>query len=220
MKKTLLLFLFTAITYINSYAQEKQGIFFLKTGLGYFADIEQALQPGFGDVPPNIQINPDIEGNIQKGFALWTDFGYKLPSTGFITNASIMLATTIYEYNDGLGIYWDFKQQGRYLLIDIEFGRNIVIDRHEFIPYFGVSYRHFFSSFADYDVSINQNGMLVPFFPIIVEAEFKDLGISFKLDYNYLINHNLSFGVRGATNLVFAIGFESIIISPFICFRF
>lgn len=218
--RILLFFLFTILIYLEGSSQEKQDTFFLKTGLGYFADIEQALNPGFGDVPPNIQINPDVEGEIQRGFTLWVDFGYKLPSTGFITSVSVALANTTYEYNDGLGIYWDFNQQGRYLLIDLAFGRNLAISRHEFVPYIGISYRHFFSSFADYDVGINQNGTPAPFFPTIIEAEFKDLGMSFKLDYNYLINHNLSFGIRAATNLVFVIGFESIIVSPFISLRF
>lgn len=126
--------------------------FYLRTGYGYFANINQLLRPGFGDVPSYIKINPKVEGKAKNGSSAWFDFGYRL-NTGFTINGGISVSETKYYYNDGLGFYWDYRQADTYKIFDLSFGKEIKMNHIGINLSLGMIYQHYFTSFADYQVN-------------------------------------------------------------------
>lgn len=205
--------------YSFSVAQDLKPDFFLKTGYGYFGNVSQFLDPGFGDVPPYVMINPEVEGKIQNGSMIWLDFSHRLNS-GFTVGLNLTLADSRFSYNDGLGFYWDFKQTASYKIFDLSFGRELTAGGNGFTFSLGMLYRNYFSSFADYEIVPVLNQDPVISFPAIIESEFNDLGMSFKIDYTYTFKKHLLIGIRTGANLMFALGFENIILSPLIGMKF
>ncbi|MBK8566192.1 MAG: hypothetical protein IPN76_23335 [Saprospiraceae bacterium] len=187
--------------------------FYLRTGYGYFGNIHQVLSPGFGDVPSYININPAVEGKVKNGSTTWFDFGYKL-QTGFTINAGLVFAETKYNYNDGLGFFWDFRQSDSYKIIDLSFGREIKIKSFDINPSLGLVFQHYYVSFADYQVNPGPSPSVA--FPTIIDVSNNDLGMSFKTDFEYTFKNSLFVGVRSGIHLIFAFGFENVYFSPLI----
>jgi hypothetical protein len=193
--------------------------FTIKTGYGYFGDVSQYLNPGFGDVPPYIKVNPKVEGKIQHGKSVWFDVNYLLNS-GFTIGIAINYGNTHTYYNDGLGVFWDKKQITTHQIADISFGKEVRLNKHSLMFSLGMIYRYSFTSFSDYDVLLGSNNQPFPGPLTVIEVPAHDLGMSFKIDYTYKIKNQMLVGLRMNPNLVFALGFESFALSPYIGARF
>jgi hypothetical protein len=213
------IFLTFMLNFIN--AQTKYSI---GGGYGYFADIIQFIDPGYGDMPQWAKINPKVNGKIIGGNNLLFNTSMKL-QTGYNINVGLMKATTYSYFNDPLGIYWDVPITDNYFIIDIGFSKNLLNENSRITlePCLGILYRSYNSPSIDYGVTIYNDGntdYLEPAFPVFSTLEMQDIGLSFSNDILIkLASNKVQFGFKVYTYILFGIGIEAISISPILKFN-
>lgn len=183
-------------------------------GIGYYGDVLQFLSPGFGDNPDHINDNPKVYGKLLHGIAL--KCGYeRLLKTGFIFSSNFHMAKINSYYNDPLKLYWDSQQVDYYLVTEFSFSKDLVKnDSYSLIPNFGILYRQFISDDVQYAFGMQDNALALLSYPEVDKLIMHDLGLSFGVDFRYSFKNNLFAGISLRTNLIFAIGIETINISP------
>jgi|GEM_PF-924185 len=149
------------------------------------------------------------------GISMWVE-GKKHLRTGFYMALKFQYS----HANMKLGNDW-YSLEGNYkpdifYHIDVTFSRPIRISGNQTIePGVGFLYEKLYSWLPGFEIINEEN--------IIIKNRFgdkwEDLGISFKVDYNYTFKNNVMLGLR--TQCAYVTGMvEGIFITPFVGFRF
>ena len=191
----------------------------ISSGVGYFADVIQFLQPGF-DEPEYVKVNPAVVGKIYNGSNIWVRFGYNLP-TGYIISGYYSMAVTSYHMNDPLGLYWNELQTDRYMIANVMFSWELGKKKNRFLPGAGILYRKYSQQDITYSITpvFDSENKLIDVqmgLPYPSNIEMNDLGLVLGLDYKHVIKNKMFIGLSISTNMIFDIGFETISLSPFI----
>jgi hypothetical protein len=220
MKKVLFLILILFSLSINAESQsDTLNRFSLSTGIGYFGDITEFLDPGFNE-PEYVKVNPDVLGKIYHGKNVWIRLGYHM-KTGFIVSIYYSIANTKYEMNDPAALFWDEYLTDTYSIFNLLFSKELIRKNHCFSIGTGLIFRNFNHQDINYQITpvYNADNELVDVeigFPYPYNLNMNDLGMVFDLEYYYRLNNRISLGISCSTNLIFDIGFETLSISPLI----
>ncbi len=189
-------------------------------GIGYYGDIMQFLDPGFGDKPSYIKDNPKVYGKVFNGYSI--KCGYeRLMSTDFILSTNLYMAKVNSYYNDPLELFWDKEKIDYYFISEISFSKDLLKNESfSLMPIVGLLYRQLFLDQVDYLFEIQDNDLVIVSYPEIQKTVMNDLGLSFGIDFRYNFKNSFFTGVSLRSNLILDIGFESINISPVCGVRF
>lgn len=191
MKKLLLLFLIFYLIGLTGNSQEKR--FAVRTGAGYYSDLM-----GMFDGP-----------------IMWLEGGYKF-NTGFSLNSRLSLASIDWIMRDG--IFKNYKTIAERQMIDLTFSRPIKLkDKHYLEPGLGFKLKREYTSYPDLTIqTVNEQTVIYTSYSKI----FYEIGFTINLDYYYQFNSGFFMGLRADTNIIWALGFEGLTISPLFGFRF
>jgi len=193
--------------------------FYITSGVGYFGDIIQFMDPGF-DEPEYVKINPAVRGKIHDGMNVWFRLGYNL-KTGYIISGYYSMAAISYKINDPLALFWDEYLTDTYKIAHVMFSKEFRKRNNIFSPGVGLLFRKYNNQNITYPITpvYDQDNELVEVLmglPEPYNLKMNDLGIVFNLEYSYRFNNRFMLGLSCSTNLIFDIGFETISVSPFI----
>lgn len=208
MRNILLSVLLTVSMYVNAQDSTKNSFNY---SYGYFPILTKY----------SIEIdvnNPKIFGKIHDGYGHNIQYQRQL-KTGFIIKTGIYQYKSKSYFNDILGLYWDTEFYEHYFIADISFGIPLIKQsRHSLIPALGLFFENYRSLNVNYEVDADETGIYLTSIPAISSQNFKDLGISFRLDYQYNFHNNFFIGVGIFSNLIFSVGIETVAVLP--CFGY
>lgn len=189
-------------------------------GIGYYGDILQFLDPGFGNKPNYIKDNPKVYGKIFNGYSM--KCGYeRLMNTGFILSTNLYMAKVYSYYNDPLELFWDKQAIDNYFVLDISFSKDLLKNESfTLMPIVGLLYRQIYMDEVNYLFEVQDNDLVIVSYPEIQKTVMNDLGLGFGIDFRYNFENHFFTGVSFRSNLILDIGFESINISPIFGMRF
>lgn len=191
MRRQYFIFLLVFITGISAYSQE--GRFKIMTGAGYYTDML-----GWYDGP-----------------VVWLEGGVKL-NTGFYLNTRISVASIDWKINDGY--FKDYKTILLRQMLDVTFSRPINMSGGHFLePGVGFKLKREYSLNPDVTIEniSGQNYLFANYSKV-----FYEIGFTVCLDYYYQFKSGFFLGLRADTNIIWALGFEGLTISPLFGFRF
>ncbi|HOU01703.1 MAG TPA: hypothetical protein PLL94_02590 [Bacteroidales bacterium] len=211
--------LFALICNTSSAQNDSIYKFYLTSGIGYFGDIIQFLDPGFNE-PDYAKVNPAVRGKIHDGMNVWFRLGYNL-KTGYIISGYCSMAAISYKINDPLALFWDEYLTDTYKIANVMFSKEIGKKKNRFSLGTGLVYRSYNHQDVDYPITpvYNQDNELIEVLmglPEPYNLKMNDLGLVLNLEYSYRFNNRFMLGLSCSTNLIFDIGFETISVSPFI----
>ena len=174
-----------------SFSQDKS--FTIKSGIGYYTDML-----GWYDGP-----------------ILFIEGGYGL-RTGFVLNARVSIATIDWQISEGF--FKDYKTIALRQMGDIVFSRPIKLAaRQYFEPGFGFKIKREYNLYPDLSIDhINGQTYLSPSYSKI----FYEIGFTVCLDFYHRFKSGFFVGLRTDTNIIWALGFEGLTVSPLFGFRF
>jgi hypothetical protein len=186
----LLIFIFGILT-INNYSQEKK--FTIRTGAGYYADLM----------------------GMYDGPVIWLEGGYKF-NTGFYLNARASVASVDWTMSEGF--FEDYMTMAVRQMADITFSRPIKVKgQHYLEPGLGFKLKREYNFYPDLTIDeIDGQTFVYTRYSQI----FYEIGFTICLDYFYQFDNNFYMGLRTDTNVIWAVGFEGLTISPLFGFRF
>jgi hypothetical protein len=189
-------------------------------GFGYYGDIMQFVDPGYGDTPSYIKDNPRVYGKILHGYAI--KCGYeRVLNTGFVFSTNLYIARVNSFFNDPLELFWDNKKFDHYIVTELSFSKDLLANkRHSMTPSLGFLYRHLILEEIEYLFELQGEELVLVSYPEIMKRVMSDIGLSFGLDYRYVFQNRFFTGLSFRSNLIFNIGFETIYISPIIGVKF
>jgi hypothetical protein len=175
----------------NVFPQEKN--FVIRTGGGYYMDTFT------GDDGPII----------------WLEGGYKF-KTGFNLNARVSMSTI--DWNIRAGVFQDYKTIQHRQMLDLTFSRPIALKGNNFLePGVGFKLKREYLLKPDV-VEVYDNGTYILY--TSYSDIFYEIGFTICLDYYYQFQSNFYMGMRADANVIWALGFEGLTISPLFGFRF
>jgi hypothetical protein len=187
---SLLVLIFGTFT-INSHSQEKK--FTIRTGAGYYADAM----------------------GMYDGPVIWLEGGYKF-NTGFFLNSRLSVASIDWTMSGGM--YEGYKTMAVRQMADITFSRTVKLKgQHYLEPGFGFKLKREYSFYPDFSVDTNSEKTI---FYTRYSTIFYEIGFTICLDYYYQFQNNFYMGLRADTNIIWALGFEGLTLSPLFGFRF
>ena len=191
MKYSIFLFMFLSISNIESSSQEKK--FTIRTGAGYYSDVMA----------------------MYDGPVIWLEGGYKF-NTGFYMNGRVSVASVDWKMSEG--IFEGYKTIAVRQMADITFSRPIKLSGQHFLePGIGFKLKREYSFYPDLTIQ-NIDGQTV-FYTRYSEI-FYEIGFTLCIDYYYQLTSGFYMGLRADTNVIWALGFEGLTISPLFGFRF
>jgi hypothetical protein len=167
--------------------------FQLKTGAGYYTDML-----GWYDGP-----------------VVWLEGGVKL-NTGFYLNTRVSVASIDWKINDGY--FKDYKTILLRQMLDVTFSRPVNLSGGHFIePGVGFKLKREYSLNPDVTIEniSGQNYLFANYSKV-----FWEIGFTVCFDYYYRFKSGFFLGLRTDTNIIWALGFEGLTISPLFGFRF
>ena len=175
----------------TAFSQEQR--FTIRTGAGYYMDVYTA----------------------DDGPIIWLEGGYKF-GTGFIMNARISMASLDWKIREGT--FGDYTTIQLRQMVDLTISRPVNIKGQHFLEP-GVGFKLKREYFLKPDVTNIYNGgtyyQYTSYSDIIWE-----IGFTICLDYYYQFQNNFYLGLRADTNIIWALGFEGLSVSPLFGFRF
>jgi hypothetical protein len=192
MKKKLILLILISFIFLSLlYSQDKK--LYLKSGIGYYADML-----GWYDGP-----------------ACWLEGSFRF-NTGFNVNTRFSMAMVDWKISEGY--FTGYKTILLREMIDITFSRPVRLrENHYLEPGIGFKLKREFTLNPDFyiqDVS-GQINIYTSYSDI-----FYEIGFTFCLDYYYKFRSGFFLGARADTNIIWALGFEGLTVSPLVGFRF
>ena len=185
------IFLFLSIITIESLSQEKK--FTIRTGVGYYADVM----------------------SMYDGPVIWLEGGYKF-NTGFYMNGRVSVASVDWTMSEGF--FEGYRTMIVRQMADITFSKPINLrSQHYLEPGFGFKLKREYNFYPDF--SIETDGEQTIFYTRY-STIFYEIGFSICLDYYYQFESNFYLGLRADTNVIWALGFEGLTVSPLFGFRF
>ena len=191
MRKTIIGFLIFGAVSVSCFSQEER--FTIRSGAGYYMDVFTA----------------------DDGPVIWLDAGYKL-NTEFYINGRISMASLDWVINEGAfnGYTTIILRQ----MADFTFSRSVKIKGQHFLePGAGFKLKREYLlkpsvteiySGGTYYQSVSYSDI------------FWEIGFTICLDYYYQFQNKFYMGLRVDSNVIWALGFEGLTISPLFGFRF
>jgi hypothetical protein len=141
------------------------------------------------------------------GPIIWLEGGYKLKSD-FNINTRISMASMDWVINQGL--FEDYKTVQLRQMVDLTISRPVKLKGNHFIePGFG------------FKPSVTEIPSSGSFYQSTSYSEiFWEIGLTIYLDYYYQFESNFYLGLRADSNVIWALGFEGLSVTPLFGFRF
>ncbi len=191
MKYIVLFMIIFWISVEQVFPQEKH--FTLRTGVGYYIDAFTS----------------------DDGPIIWIEGGYKF-KTGFNLNARVSMSTI--DWNIRAGVFQDYKTIQHRQMLDLTFSRPIALKGSHFLePGVGFKLKREYLLKPDV-VEVYDNGTYILY--TSYSDIFYEIGFTICLDYYYQFQSNFYMGLRADANVIWALGFEGLTISPLFGFRF
>jgi hypothetical protein len=186
----LLIVIFMAFT-LHCHPQEKK--FTIRTGGGYYSDLMA----------------------MYDGPIIWLEGGYKF-NTGFFMNGRVSVASIDWTISEGA--FKDYKTIALRQMADITFSRPVKLKGNHFLePGFGFKLKREYHLYPDFYIeNISGTNYLYTNYSYI----FYEIGFTICLDYFYQFSNSFYIGLRADTNVIWAVGFEGLTVSPLFGFRF
>ncbi|NSW93750.1 MAG: hypothetical protein HPY62_03470 [Bacteroidales bacterium] len=175
----------------NVISQEEK--FSVKCGAGYYADVMAWYD----------------------GPVIWLEGGYKF-RTGFFLNARLSVASIDWKMNSE--IFGGYNTIALRQMADLTFSRPVRLAGNHFIePGTGFKLKREYHLFPELEF-IEDSGELY----ILTKYSdiFYEIGFDLYLDYYYQFPGGFCLGLRADTNVIWALGFEGLTISPVLAFKF
>lgn len=191
MKKFVLLIIIFYVFSHEVFSQENR--FVLRSGAGYYTDVM-----GWYDGP-----------------VIWIEGGCRV-STGFYLNGRLSVSTIDWTLSDGM--FSDYRTIALRQMADITFSRPVVLKgRHFLEPGFGFKLKREYHLLPDaYFEDVSGQTYLFTSYSYV----FYEIGFTLCLDYYYEFKSNFFMGLRADSNVIWAVGFEGLTLSPLFGFRF
>ncbi|HBE42326.1 MAG TPA: hypothetical protein DDW27_14190 [Bacteroidales bacterium] len=194
-RKTMKYFIISMIFFfgLSSVALSQDDKFVLRTGAGYYTDVMAWYD----------------------GPVLWLEGGYRF-NTGFYLNARASVATIDWKMNEG--IFADYKTIALRQMADITFSRPINLSgQHYLEPGLGFKLKREYHLLPEisFDEISGQTYIYTNYSYI-----FYEIGFTLCLDYYYKFPGGFCIGFRTDSNVIWALGFEGLTLSPLFGFRF
>jgi hypothetical protein len=191
MRYLILSFLLFCITGFKSISQEKK--FTIRTGTGYYADLMA----------------------MYDGPVIWMEGGYKF-NTGFNLNGRVSVASVDWTMSEGF--FENYKTMAVRQMADITFSRPVKLkDQHYLEPGFGFKLKKEYNFYPELTIqTIDEQTYVYARYSKI----FYEIGFTVYLDYYYQFSTGFYLGMRTDTNVIWAVGFEGLTVSPLFGFRF
>lgn len=191
MRHLIIFFSIMAVVSVKTFSQEDR--FTIRSGVGYYMDVF----------------------TTDDGPIIWLEGGYKF-NTGFNLNARLSMASL--DWKIRAGTFEDYTTILLRRMVDLTFSRSIKISGPHFFE-FGAGFKLKKEYLLRPDVTIIQNSnnyqLLTSYSQI-----FYEIGFTICLDYYYQFESNFYLGLRADTNVIWALGFEGLTLSPLFGFRF
>lgn len=183
--------LITLVINTTSFSQDRK--LTIRTGAGYYTDVMA----------------------MYDGPTIWLEGGFKL-STGFYLNGRVSIASVDWPISQGF--FESYKTMAVRQMADITFSHPVKLTgQHYLEPGLGFKLKREYNLYPD--ISIQQiNGQTYAY--TRYSKIFYEIGFTICLDYYYQFPNNFYLGLRGDTNIIWALGFEGLTISPLFGFRF
>jgi len=176
---------------INGYSQEKK--FTIRTGAGYYADVM----------------------GMYDGPIFWLEGGYKF-NTGFYLNGRVSIASVDWKMSEGF--FESYRTMAIRQMADITFSRPFKLaGQHYLEPGLGFKLKREYNFYPD--LTIQNVGDQTYVYTRYSEI-FYEIGFTICMDYYYQFKSNFYMGLRADTNVIWALGFEGLTVSPLFGFRF
>jgi hypothetical protein len=191
MRKIIIGFLIFGAVSVSCFSQEER--FTIRSGAGYYMDVFTA----------------------DDGPVIWLEAGYKL-NTEFYINGRISMASLDWVINEGA-----FKGYTTILLrqmADITFSRPFKIKGQHFLEP-GAGFKLKREYFLKPSVSEIYSGGTY-YQSVSYSDIFWEIGFTICMDYYYQFQNKFYMGLRVDSNVIWALGFEGLTISPLFGFRF
>ncbi len=153
--------------------------------------------------------------SMDDGPIIWLEGGYKL-KTDFNINARVSMASVDWVINDG--VFKDYKTIQLRQMADFTISKPLNLKEQHFLePGFGFKLKREYLlkpsisniySGGSYYQSTSYSQILW------------ELGFTLCLDYYYQFESNFYMGLRADTNVIWALGFEGLSLTPIFGFRF
>ncbi len=184
---------FTLLSFVFSEVFSQENHFSIRTGVGYYMDTFTA----------------------DDGPIFWFESGYRF-KTGFDLNLRLSMASI--DWNIRTGAFEGYKTIQLRQMGDITFSKAIYLKSHHFLePGFGFKIKKEYLLIPSYSNIPTSGGYKIS---TSYSEIFYELGIDFYLDYYYQFSSGFFMGLRADTNVIWALGFEGLTISPLFGFRF
>jgi hypothetical protein len=191
MTQKVFLFIICLGLFSSSFSQEKKITF--RSGAGYYLDT-------FGMV---------------GGQIIWMEGGARL-NTGFFVNGRVSMANINWEISQGA--FKGYNTIALRQMVDLTFSRPVKLKGMHFLePGIGIKFKKEFHYLPDFGY---YGGSGSPVFYTEYSSIFYEIGFTMYLDYNYQFSNGFYLGLRTDTNVMWAVGFEGLTISPILGFRF
>lgn len=191
MKDSFISFLIVVFFSSVTNAQDKNMV--IRTGLGYYMDTFTA----------------------EDGPIFWIEGGYKF-KTGFNLNCRLSMSSMEWKIREGL--YKDYKTFELRQMIDIYFSKSISLVGNHFIEP-GIGFKLKRDNFLRPEATFIENSGNYIIYTSYSKI-FYEIGFTINLDYYYQFSSGFFMGLRADTNLIWALGFEGLTLSPLFGFRF
>ncbi len=191
MKKILLIIALCSI--LNAIVLSQSNRFIIRSGIGYYMDVFTSYD----------------------GPIIWLESGLKF-KTGFYANCRLSIATMDWSIKEGL--FKDYETVQLRQMLDLTFSKPLNLKNHHILePGIGVKLKKEY--FLKPEVEGIYNGGNIDVYTSYSQ-KFYEIGFSFNLDYYYQFTNNFLLGLRIDSNVIWALGFEGLTISPLFGFRF
>jgi hypothetical protein len=191
MRNLFICFLFLGAVPLTAFAQEER--FTIRSGAGYYMDVFTTYD----------------------GPVIWLEGGYKF-NTGFNINGRLSMSSLDWKIREGT-----FKDYTTILLrqmADLTFSRPVKIKGQHFLEP-GVGFKLKREYFLKPVVTDIYSGGTYYQYTSYSEIIW-EIGFTICLDYYYQFQNKFYMGLRADTNIIWALGFEGLTLSPLFGFRF
>ena len=191
MKYIIFSIIFLIVVIERTFPQENH--FTVRTGAGYYMDTFTA----------------------DDGSIFWLEGGYKL-NTGFIASARVSMASL--DWRIRTGVFEGYETIQLRQMADVIFSKPFALKGQHFLePGIGFKLKREYLLKPDVDI-VNNSGSTILYTQY--SDIFYEIGFTICLDYYYQFQSNFYMGLRADANVIWALGFEGLTLSPLFGFRF
>jgi hypothetical protein len=191
MRNFIICFLTLGAVSITAFSQEER--FTFRSGAGYYMDVF----------------------TTNDGPVIWLEGGYKF-NTGFNINGRVSMASIDWKIREGA--FKDYTTVQLRQMLDLTFSRPVIIKGQHFLePGVGFKLRKEYLLKPDVE-NIYSGGTYYE--DTSYSDIFYEIGFTICIDYYYQFQNYFYLGLRADTNIIWALGFEGLTVSPLFGFRF